>query len=218
MEAHSACTFSSQLGFGSSRCISKIVSWQCLGSDRSQGNSTQVPLLVPHCHRRYQPTNHQAWSGPVLSPSIHLVVVLAPVCPQPPASPLPSVFCSNLLTPRVTSFFLNSGPDPGLSLVWFCFHSFGSWCRFTYDPDLQLLPPHPPQGSCLETPCRALCRAAFRHLLILALRMSPPTIAKTSSNKQRIRVEKRYVNVQQQTNRQHYPEGLSKLELIWPQQ
>lgn len=32
-------------------------------------------------------------------------------------------------------------------------------------------------------------------------------MAKIGSNKQRIRIEKRYVDVQQQTNMQHYPEG-----------
>ena len=207
MEAHATCPFSNWLAFGSRRCISRMVGWQYLHSDHSQGNSAHILYPIPHCHRPYQPPNCQAWSGPVLSQSIHLVVSVS-LCSHPLHHLLRLFQPSNSLG----DIFLNPGPDPGLillSLLWKLVPIY-----------LWPWPPAPSPSSstgvCLETPCRALSLDAFRHLLKLALCFLPPTVAKTSSNKQRIRVEKRYVNVQQQTNRQHYPEVPSKLELIWP--
>ena len=185
-----------------------MVSWQYLHSDHSQGNSAHILSPIPHCHRPYQPPNSQAWSGPVLSQSIHLVVVSVSLCSHPLHHLLRLFQSSNSLG----DIFLNSGPDPGfilLSLLW----KLVSIYLWPWPPAPS---PSSSTGVCLETPCRALSLDALRHLLKLALCFLPPTVAKTNSNKQRIRVEKRYVNVQQQTNRQHYPEVPSKLELIWP--
>ena len=187
-----------------------MVGWQYLRSDHSQGNSAHILYPIPHCHRPYQPTNSPAWSGPVLSQSVHLVVVSVSFC----SHPLHHLLClCSIPTFWLSGWHLSqSRTRPWLDSAFTPLEA-GAHLPMTLPPSsfplilhrglsrdsLQSSQPPCPQTSAETSPL-----------------LFTTNLAKTSSNKQRIRVEKRYVNVQQQTNRQHYPEVPSKLELIWP--